>query len=143
MGQRRAFSVSIYCRNEGSVLLILHKRLGVWVPIGGELAAGETPLEAAFREIAEETGHQEPHFPIIHNVLGAPPGLLLYEEHAAGDKGLHMNFVFLVELASKQLKPCSEYTGSMWISSADEVPLNTPANVQQALPFALTAGHRP
>lgn len=123
-------------------MLILHKRLGVWVPIGGELEEGETPIEAARREVEEETGHRDITFPSIHKVTGAPPGLLLYEEHQAGDKGLHMNFAFLAELGSKQLRPCDEYSGSMWLTSADEMPINTPTNVREAIPFALTAGRR-
>lgn len=49
---RRAFSVSVYGRNAGAVLLAFHRRLGTWLPVGGEIEPGETPLEAATREIA-------------------------------------------------------------------------------------------
>ena len=37
------------------VLLVKHRRRG-WVPPGGEVENGETPREAAVRELAEETG---------------------------------------------------------------------------------------
>jgi hypothetical protein len=53
---------------------------------------GETPLEAARRELAEETG-LEGVFPAGvdgFGVDGSPPGLIGYEEHPAGSKGLHM-----------------------------------------------------
>ena len=53
---RRAFSVAVYARREDRVLVIEHRRLKTWLPIGGELEAGETPLEAAIRELREETG---------------------------------------------------------------------------------------
>ena len=33
-----------------------HKRLDLWLPVGGEVEPGETPLEAARRELREETG---------------------------------------------------------------------------------------
>ena len=56
MTSRRAFSVAIFCRNAGQILLVRHKRLGTWLPVGGELEPGETPLEAARRELAEELG---------------------------------------------------------------------------------------
>ena len=36
---RRSWSVSILARNAGDVLLIRHKRLGTWLPVGGEVEA--------------------------------------------------------------------------------------------------------
>jgi len=70
---RRAFSVSIFCRNDGALLLVRPPRLGTWLPVGGELGAGETPLEAARRELREETG-LEGTFPAGLGVDGSPPG---------------------------------------------------------------------
>ena len=52
MDERRAFSVAVFCRNGGEVLLVHHKRLDLWLPVGGEVEAGETPLEAARRDWA-------------------------------------------------------------------------------------------
>jgi 8-oxo-dGTP diphosphatase len=138
---RRAFSVSIYCRNKGAILLIRHKRLKMWLPIGGEMLEGETPLEAATRECIEETG-LSPYFPRIHHVIGAPPGLLLYEEHDAGSKGVHMNFAFIAEISSRNLAPCSEYDDVTWLTSIAETPEESPLNVREALPYALAAGVR-
>lgn len=137
---RRAWSVSVYCRHEGAVLLVLHKRLKAWVPIGGEMKEGETPVEAARREIREETGFVDPVFPSIHKVFGAPPGLLLYEEHEAGDKGLHMNFAFISEVPHKGVLTDGSYTGMLWVPSAAELPDPVPPNVLDAMPYALTAG---
>lgn len=141
MPQRRAFSVSVYCRHQGAVLLIKHNRLGMWLPVGGEMEPDETPYEAARRELREETGHEHGVvFPAIHKVTGAPPGLILYEEHESGKKGLHMNFAFLAEVPSKQLRACDEYSGTLWIRSMSEAPEACPVNVREALPYALTAG---
>lgn len=138
--KRKAFSVSLYCRHEGAVLLVMHKRLKMWLPIGGELEPGETPMEAACRELKEETGHTNGRFPVIHKVFGAPQGLLLYEEHDAGDKGLHMNFAFLVEVPDKNLPPNPDFTGHIWVESFTDVPQSCPQNVLEAMPFALTVG---
>jgi len=38
------------------VVLLRHRRLGIWLQPGGHLDAGETPWEAALRESREETG---------------------------------------------------------------------------------------
>jgi len=47
---RRAFSVAVFARHRRHVLLIRHARLGTWLPPGGEIELGETPLEAAIRD---------------------------------------------------------------------------------------------
>ena len=92
---RRAFSVAVYARRADRVLVIEHRRLRTWLPIGGELESGEMPLEAARRELREETGLEGRFGPLVAALDGVPDGLIGYEEHEAGSKGLHMNFVFV------------------------------------------------
>ncbi len=38
------------------ILLILHKKLGRWLPAGGHINEDEIPHEAVIREVLEETG---------------------------------------------------------------------------------------
>jgi 8-oxo-dGTP pyrophosphatase MutT (NUDIX family) len=136
MTERRAFSVSIFCRHDGAILLVRHRRLGTWLPVGGEIEAGETPLEAARRELREETGF-EGRFPPVPGVEGSPPGLIGYEEHQAGSKGLHMNFVFVADVATRELAGCDEYDDVRWVRDGSEV--ECPANVRQLVAVALAA----
>jgi 8-oxo-dGTP pyrophosphatase MutT (NUDIX family) len=134
---RRAFSVAVFARQGGAVLLVLHRRLGKWLPVGGEIEAGETPLEAAVRELREETG-LEGRFPAGMGVDGTPPGLIGYEEHPAGAKGLHLNFAFVADVGSRTLAPCQEWSEARWVS--DTAGLDCPENVRQLLRLALHAG---
>lgn len=136
--ERRAFSVAVFCRNAGAILLIRHRRLGTWLPVGGEIEAGETPLEAARRELREETG-LEGVFPAGLGVDGTPAGMMGYEEHLAGSKGLHMNFAFVADVASRTLTACDEWDAARWVEAGDLPGLSCPENVRQLAAIALAA----
>ena len=133
---RRAFSVAVFARSGGEVLLVRHRRLGTWLPVGGEIEAGETPLEAAVRELREETGLAGA-FPSGLGVEGTPPGLIGYEEHLAGSKGLHLNFAFVADVASRELAACDEWSEARWVS--DAAGIECPENVRQLLRLAIAA----
>jgi ADP-ribose pyrophosphatase YjhB (NUDIX family) len=136
---RRAFSVAIFCRHEGAILLIRHRRLGTWLPVGGEFEPGETPLEAARRELLEETG-LEGTFPPGLGVDGTPPGLIGYEEHQAGAKGLHLNFAFVADVATRHLRQCDEYDEARWVTAEELDAVACPLNVRELARLAFDAG---
>lgn len=143
MTARRAFSVAVYARRggpDGRVLVIFHRRLETWLPIGGELEAGETPLEAAVRELREETGLSGRFELLAGAAEGVPPGYLGYEEHIAGSKGLHMNFVFVADVAADaEVSPNHEFMDFKWVDRAQLDELVGPVNVRQFGVLALAA----
>lgn len=142
MSVRRAFSVSVFCRHRGALLLIHHRRLDAWLPVGGEIEPGETPLEAATRELREETGLGG-RFPAGLGVEGTPPGLIGYEEHLAGVKGLHLNFAFVADVDTREISPCPEWDIARWVTREELVHLPCPENVRQLAALALSAGLPP
>jgi 8-oxo-dGTP diphosphatase len=140
VSERRAFSVAVYARRGDRVLVIEHRRLRTWLPIGGELEAGETPLEAAERELREETGLTGTFAVLTGALDGVPPGLLGYEEHQAGSKGMHLNFVFVATVPeAAEVVPNDEFTAWRWIDRAGLAELASPLNVRQFGFLALDA----
>lgn len=145
---RRAFSSSVFILFDKKVLLIRHKLLGFWLPVGGELEqrliAGqttentdgalrfETPLECARREAREETG-LEVLFPRIrHAPAGTPPGFIGYEEHEAGPKGFHMNFCFLAYSNTDEVRSDGSWDKHRWVNpyyAQGDKNLKAPENV--------------
>jgi len=137
--ERRAFSVACYPRYQDRVLLIKHRRLGHWLPPGGEIEPGELPADAALRELREETGLVG-RLPPLSDIDGVPPGLLGYEEHPAGSKGTHLNFVFVAEVDTDVVVANDEFDEHSWV---DETHIfSGPPNVGQFAQLALLSGKR-
>jgi 8-oxo-dGTP pyrophosphatase MutT (NUDIX family) len=53
---RKDFVATGFLVREGKVLLVKHRKLGLWLPIGGHIEEGETPEQALRREALEEAG---------------------------------------------------------------------------------------
>ncbi|MDA1312316.1 MAG: NUDIX domain-containing protein [Acidobacteria bacterium] len=50
------WTVSVFIIFEAQVLLVDHKQLKKWLPVGGHIDPGEDPEHAAHREVEEESG---------------------------------------------------------------------------------------
>ena len=50
------FTVAIFVVHAGKVLLIHHRQLDKWLPLGGHIELDEDPEQAALREAREESG---------------------------------------------------------------------------------------
>jgi len=142
---RRAWSVSVFARRTGGVdagkiFLIRHKRLGTWLPVGGEINDGEDPLSAARRELHEETGWHGRFVAIDDAVSGSPAGLVAYEEHTAGSKGVHQNFCFVADVDDSAAVGNGEYDDSRFVDAADLAGIDCPENVRQLVRRALVGG---
>lgn len=65
---------------DGRMLVVWNKRYGTWTMPGGKVEAGETPSEAAIRELREEVGivgqvteqiHEGPHGQSVESTRGS------------------------------------------------------------------------
>ena len=52
----RHFTATGFVVHEGATLLHWHPKVKMWLPPGGHIEANEDPVQAALREIEEETG---------------------------------------------------------------------------------------
>jgi 8-oxo-dGTP pyrophosphatase MutT (NUDIX family) len=52
------FTVAIFVVHEKKVLLIHHRKLDKWLPLGGHIELDEDPEQAALREAREESGFE-------------------------------------------------------------------------------------
>lgn len=52
----RDFTVATFVVDGDRVLLLRHRKLGMWLPPGGHVEPNELPDDAAVREVVEETG---------------------------------------------------------------------------------------
>lgn len=75
--------------SERGVVLLHHKRLGIWVQPGGHIEAGESPQRAALRESREETG-----LAIRHPSGGAR--LVHVDAHDGGRGHRHYDFRYVL-----------------------------------------------
>jgi 8-oxo-dGTP pyrophosphatase MutT (NUDIX family) len=50
------FTVAIFVVHNGKILLIHHRKLDKWLPLGGHIELDEDPEQAALREAREESG---------------------------------------------------------------------------------------
>ena len=75
------------------VVLLRHKRLGLWLQPGGHIDAGETPWDGALREASEETGLEVAF--AVTDADGVPP-LVHVDVHSGGRGHTHLDLRYLV-----------------------------------------------
>lgn len=76
------------------VVLLKHKRLGMWLQPGGHLDSDETPWDAALRECREETGLDVSFAgPLDHEGI---PAMIHVDVHPGGRGHTHLDTRYLI-----------------------------------------------
>lgn len=88
------------------VVLLKHKRLGMWLQPGGHIDSGETPWAAALREAREETGLAVSFADdAVRSSVGDVPALIHVDVHAGGRGHTHLDLRYLIDGGSSDPAP--------------------------------------
>lgn len=121
----RHFTATTIIVYQNKVLLHLHKKLGIWIPVGGHIDRDELPEDTAIREIKEETGltvklYQPNTQPPMANVreLLRPAYLLLENINQFHQ---HIDFIYYATAQTDELHPQDGETAVLKWLTAEEI----------------------
>jgi len=125
-------SVTIVTFNdEGKILLMHHRGTDTWVAPGGSIEPGETPADAAVREMYEETGLIV-ELVSIKGVYGGPEFVVNYSN---GDKTSYVMTVFEAVKKSGKLEAIDNEAKELAYFTLEEaLKLNTQPWLKVILP---------
>jgi|SRR3989344_130090 len=118
------FTVVAYIINSSKVLLVLHKQLKRWLPIGGHIELNEDPEQALFREIKEECGLEieiigkKPDYKDdITQPLYSPAYL---DIHKISESHQHVGMVYIAKSKSAEIKLAEqEHDEIRWFTESE------------------------
>jgi ADP-ribose pyrophosphatase YjhB (NUDIX family) len=102
------FTVVVYIVYNSKVLLVNHKQLKKWLPLGGHIELDEDPEEAAIREAKEESGldieivAEKPNIKDPLNKMLFRPEYL--DIHKVGGNHQHVGIVYFAKVTSGEVK---------------------------------------
>ena len=118
------FVVEAFIVYENKVLLIHHKKLNKWLPIGGHIELNEDPDEALFREVEEECG-------LEIEILNKKPAIesegtkflytpLFLDIHEISETHKHIGFIYFAKSKSgKFVFNREEHKDIRWFGEED------------------------
>ncbi len=131
----RHFAATTIIVSHGKALLHLHKKLDLWLPVGGHIDRDELPEEAAVREIKEETGldvelyNPDARLAISDTKQLIRPMHLILEN--INEFHQHIDFIYYATSESTELKPLDGETKNLkWLTAAEIEKMDMPGNVK-------------
>ena len=125
------FTVAVFIVHAGRVLVVLHRKLGKWLPIGGHIELDEDPEQAALREAREESGlevellgERPPTTETGTRALIAPRFLDIHRIHATHE---HIGMIYFARpLGGSVTLAAEEHHAIRWCSPEDLERLDPP-----------------
>jgi len=139
----RHLTATIIIVHKNKTLLLLHKKIGIWLPVGGHIEQNELPEAAALREAKEESGLDV----VLYNPdkqlemndakqLVRPIHILLEDINEARQD---IDFIYYATSTSDELNPqTGETTNLKWftaeeLKTLENVPINVKTTALEAL----------
>ena len=123
--ERIDFTASVYVVFKNKVLLHKHKKYNIWLPPGGHIELDEDPVQAAKREVLEETGlrvklvgESERQW-ADQSVELLPPRFVNRHFTEAGKSHEHVDFIYLATTDDDAVTPEDEGGEMRWLSQED------------------------
>jgi 8-oxo-dGTP pyrophosphatase MutT (NUDIX family) len=128
------FTVAIFVVHDGKVLVIHHRKLDKWLPLGGHIELDEDPEQAALREAKEESGldvellgERPPTTSPGTRALIAPRFL---DIHRINETHEHIGMIYWARPKNGKLTlATAEHHDIRWCSAADLDILQPPVSV--------------
>ena len=119
------FTVAIFVVHDGKILLVHHRKLDKWLPLGGHIELDEEPEQAALREAKEESGldvellgERPPTTEPGTRALIAPRFLDIHRINATHE---HIGLIYFARVTGGDLAlAAAEHHDIRWVS-ADEL----------------------
>lgn len=127
--------VAGYIIHDNKVLLIHHKKLDLWLPVGGHIDPNETPDDALKREIKEEVGlnvdiHGQADMPITGKTKRNLAQPFHVNVHDVGDHD-HCCFYYVCTPENpEQLRINNELKNFQWVSKEELNQDHIPEDIQ-------------